>query len=241
MPEQYFQRDEDKYRAARKFRFVFEARTEFVPDENARKGNCKCYDADKADGFHKADAEEGKRNAHGERVYARGDGKHEILFQIQLVRVLLFLIVFFERFRYHLYTDYGKQDESYPVVYGCYVFFKLFSEQVAYRRHQRLKASEKKREYQRVFIVHFAHIQPFAYRNGECVHGKSDRKQDQLYRTQNLSILSIFYIMSHYDITNAAVCQQKFVMAVKKAKIGRGTALCRFYTRVLNAVCPYFA
>ena len=107
MFEEYLEADGDENDTARDLRRLLEARAEAIAHDDADEREDEGRAADDQRGSHDVDLQKREADADGQRVDARGDGEHEELAQIELMRdrFVLFLALVMEGVPCLLYTS----------------------------------------------------------------------------------------------------------------------------------------
>jgi hypothetical protein len=75
----------------------------------------------------------------------------------------------------HASTNDQKQDKCYPMIYRCNKISEMNSDEIAYQRHQSLKASEPHCRRKGMSRSEFPEGQTFAYRDRKGIHGNAYR------------------------------------------------------------------
>ena len=106
---------------------------------------------------------------------------------IQVKRFFLFsaAVFLFKGFIDHFAADEGKKSECDPMVEVPDIACKLRAQKPANQGHQRLEAAKEGGNQKWVFPIVYAHIEPFAKRHRECVHGKAERDKKQFDNADN--------------------------------------------------------
>lgn len=100
-------------------RRLLEARAEAVAHDDADEREDKGRAADDERGSHDVDLQKREADADGQRIDAGGDGEHEQLAQVELLRggfVICLLAPSHGSIPEHLAADEGKQSEGDPMV-----------------------------------------------------------------------------------------------------------------------------
>ena len=169
------------------------ASSKAIPDYDTGKAQHKGRNTDYPNGKPNINLEKGECDANGERIDARRNSEHYQLAQVKLLSstltaliarpmsgAALLTLTFVKRIPKHLSADTRQQDKRNPVVDGGDKTGKLAAQRPPQQGHERLKASEKQCDNQRMAVVDGPHPQPLANRNCECVHRQAYTHQQQL-------------------------------------------------------------
>lgn len=178
MIEQYFHPHNHQDQPACKLGFGLIPGAEDIADLDADDGEDKGGGADEGDGRNDAYLQEGEGDADGQRIDAGGDGKqNHIARRHGAVHAFLLLI---QGLPDHVESDDAQKDKCDPVVDGSDGLFKLRSQYVTEKRHARLETAEIESDDDCVFPAHPLHGESLTDRNGEGVHRKAHRDNEQL-------------------------------------------------------------
>ena len=114
MLEQNLHADEDENDTAGQLCAALVARAEEIADPNAHEREHKGRAADERDGGRDVHAEEGERDADGQRVDARGDRQREELAIADAPAVLDLLFLLLAALADHIAADEGEQHKGDP-------------------------------------------------------------------------------------------------------------------------------
>ena len=172
-------------RAARDRRRPLPPRAEDIARAHAHKRERKGRDADDGDRRDDVDLQKREAQPHGKRIDARGDGEHEQLLHVELVRTSpgLILFILMEGVPQHLAADKCEQRKGDPGGNGRHVGGKLTAERPAQQRHEGLETAEEQRDDKRMAPVDALHAEPLADGDREGVHRQPNADQQQLHKS----------------------------------------------------------
>ena len=152
------------------------------------ESNDRYYKGDNTNGrgcYPDIDIEEGHRNAHGQGIYACGNGhqEHSTWSEVSI----MLLVVTPDRLTYHIQTYEAEQHKGDPVVNALDVGLEGAAEEVADEGHACLKAAEVQACDESVAGFQLLHRKALADGHGHGIHGKSHGQNEQFENGHRMS------------------------------------------------------
>ncbi len=181
MLQQNLDTDQHKDRAAGNARLLAKARAKPRAQRHAGNGKHERRCPDDQHGRDDGHLQKGERDAHRQRIDARGKRKQQKRYQPRAA-VLRGFFLAAQRFHDHLAADEQQQRKHDPVIQLRDIPFELAAKQITDQRHQRLKSAEEQAHQRRPGQVQPPHVQALAKGRSKRIRRQADAGQQQFHK-----------------------------------------------------------